>query len=53
MTRPMHTFNLAIGDEVFRSLLAPEDTAERLVTFARRRQLRNHGRLPTWYGSRD
>lgn len=46
---PNRPFNLTIGGETFRDLLAPEDVADRLVKFATSRTVRRAGRRPSWF----
>ena len=48
---PGATINLAIGGEIFRGLSAPEDTAKRLIKYARTRSMLGAGRFPGWFGS--
>jgi hypothetical protein len=45
--RPIH---LSIGPDTFENLLAPEDTARRMIKVATARQLSSSGRKPAWYG---
>ena len=49
-TKALRPISLTIGDETFDGMLAPEDTAQSLVRYARRRQIRSGGRKPSWFG---
>lgn len=41
--------NLTIGNETFRGLMAPQETADRLVRHATSQQIKSAGRKPGWY----
>jgi tape measure domain-containing protein len=41
--------SLSIGDETFDGLIAPEDVATRLASYAASRQMRRAGKTPSWY----
>ena len=43
------TVNLTIGGDVFRGLMAPRETAERLIRFATAEEQRRAGRRPAWF----
>jgi hypothetical protein len=43
------TVNLTIGNEVFRGLTAPRETAERLIRFATAEETKKAGRRPAWF----
>lgn len=47
---PSTILNLAIGQDNFPGLLAPEATADKLVKYARKKGIRSAGRTPRWYG---
>ncbi len=47
---PYANLNLSIGGESFAGLMAPRETAERLVRFALHEQAKSAGRRPGWYG---
>jgi hypothetical protein len=47
---PDSVINLTIGTEAFFGLRAPEDTAAKLMKFARRQGARSAGPKPSWYG---
>jgi hypothetical protein len=47
---PNSIINLTIGTESFMGLRAPEDTAAKVVRYARRQGIRSGGRKPGWYG---
>ncbi len=42
-------FSLTIGGETFSGLLAPEDVAEKMISFATTRQIRSTGQMPSWF----
>ena len=43
------TVNLTIGSETFRGLMAPRETAERLIRFATAEESKKAGRRPAWF----
>lgn len=43
------TVNLTLGGEVFGGLMAPRETAERLIRFAMTEDMKSAGRRPGWY----
>jgi hypothetical protein len=43
------TVNLTIGADVFRGLMAPRETAERLIRFATAEETKRAGRRPAWF----
>ena len=43
------TLNLTIGGEVFGGLMAPRETAERLIRFATSEEQKKAGRRPAWF----
>jgi hypothetical protein len=47
---PDSVINLTIGTEAFFGLRAPEDTAAKLMKFARRQGARSAGPKPSWFG---
>jgi hypothetical protein len=48
--KPTRVVNLTVGEETFKGMIAPEEVAQKLVRFARRREVRSGGRKPGWYG---
>lgn len=46
---PHATLNLSIGGETFRGLMAPRETADRLIRFATSEEVKSAGRRPGWY----
>ena len=44
------TLNLTIGGQTFAGLMAPRQTAEQLLRFARTEEVKSAGRRPNWYG---
>lgn len=50
-TLPGKTFDLVIGNDRFKNLFAPEETAKNIVNFATQRKNRTLGRKPGWYGA--
>jgi hypothetical protein len=47
--KPMRPITVNIDSQPF-MMMAPEETAQSLLTFSRKRQVRSAGRKPTWFG---
>lgn len=47
--KPTRVVNLTIDGQTFPGMIAPEDTAQNLLRFARKRQISSLGRKPGWH----